>query len=98
MTMKNMMSLAEIEQVMQPEVAIPLTIGIAMLMYSIFYLFSYEEKRSKGGKKKSKASSSKGAADKPTRRSKREPKKPKNFDEDEEEVRKREAYRHNALS
>ena len=87
--MKNMMSLAEIEQVMQPEVAIPLTIGIAMLMYSIFYLFSYEES-TKRGMKKSKAASKRGG-DAPTRRSKREPKKPKNFDEDEEEVRKRES-------
>ena len=80
--MKNMMSMAEIEQLMQLEVAVPLAVGIAMLLYTCFFLFTYKEKGAgKAKKSKSKAT----PAGKPTRRSVRESKAPKVWGEDDDE-------------
>ena len=78
--MKNMMSMAEIDQLMQLEVAVPLAVGIAMLLYTCFFLFTYKEKGA-GKAKKSKAT----PAGKATRRSVRESKAPKVWGEDDDE-------------
>ena len=90
--MKNIMSMTEsLDQVMQLEVAVPLTVGICMLMYTCFFLFTYNEKSSGG-----KASAKKLAArpSKPTRRSVRETKAPKVWgDEDEPKVRRIQSLR-----
>ena len=85
--MKNIMSMTEsLDQVMQLEVAVPLTVGICMLMYTCFFLFTYKEKSS-GGKASAKKAVAKPS--KPTRRSVRETKAPKAWgEEDEPKVRR----------
>ena len=78
--MNNMMSVTEVDKYLQLEVALPLAMGISMLMYSIYFLFTYKE--SKGRKK---SSARKSSSEKATRRSVRESKKPKVWSPDDEE-------------
>ena len=86
--MKNMMSMTDVQQMLQLEVAIPLAVGIFMLMYTTYFLFTYKEKSSGGTKKKAAAKKKTSAAEKPTRRSVRETKAPKVWgEEDEPKVR-----------
>ena len=81
------MSMTEsLDQVMQLEVAVPLTVGICMLMYTCFFLFTYKEKSS-GGKASAKKAVAKPS--KATRCSVRETKAPKVWgEEDEPKVRR----------
>jgi len=80
--MKNIMSMTEsLDQVMQLEVAVPLTVGICMLMYTCFFLFTYKEKSS-GGKASAKKAVAKPS--KATRCSVRETKAPKVWGEEDE--------------
>ncbi len=81
--MKNMMSFAEAEQLLQLEVAVPLFVGISLLMYTVYSLLTHSGGKGSG---KRRASAS-GSSAKATRRSVRETKKPKQWD-DEDEVRK----------